>query len=295
MTRDRSHRTRTHEVLTEPRWVRIALLAVCLGFLVLFLVLPLVLIFDMALRDGVGAYLEAIADPAALAAVRLTLMVTLFAVPFSVVFGVAAAWAITRYRFGGKSVLVTMIDLPFSVSPVIAGMVFVLLFGAHGWMGPWLAEHDVQIVFAWPGIVLATLFVVSPFVARELIPLMQNQGTTEEEAALTLGASSWTMFWRISLPKIRWGIVYGAILCSARAIGEFGAVSVVSGHIRGRTTTVPLHVEMAYNEYQFTAAFAVASLLTVLALVTLVSMLLIERHHVGPGAHGDLGSGSEVL
>lgn len=263
--------------LTEPRAVRWALIGISLLFLGVVLVLPLILIFDMALRDGLVAYWSAVSEPAALAAVRLTLLVTLLVVPVAVVFGVAAAWAITRYRFRGKSVLITTIDLPFSVSPVIAGMVFVLLFGAHGWFGPWLTAHDVQIIFAWPGIVLATLFVVSPFVARELIPLMQNQGTAEEEAALTLGAGGWTMFWQISLPKIRWGIAYGAILCGARAVGEFGAVSVVSGHIRGRTTTVPLHVEMAYNEYQFTVAFAVASLLTLLAIVTLVLQLLVER------------------
>ncbi len=263
--------------LTEPRVVRWSLIGISLLFLGVVLVLPLILIFDMALRDGLGAYWSAISEPAALAAVRLTLLVTLLVVPVAVVFGVAAAWAITRYRFRGKSVLITTIDLPFSVSPVIAGMVFVLLFGAHGWFGPWLTAHDVQIIFAWPGIVLATLFVVSPFVARELIPLMQNQGIAEEEAALTLGAGGWTMFWQISLPKIRWGIAYGAILCGARAVGEFGAVSVVSGHIRGRTTTVPLHVEMAYNEYQFTVAFAVASLLTLLAMVTLVLQLLVER------------------
>lgn len=263
--------------LTEPRAVRRVLIGVSLVFLLVVLVLPLALIFDMALRDGVGAYLEAVTDPAALAAIRLTLLVTVLAVPASVVFGVAAAWAITRYRFRGKSMLITTLDLPFSVSPVIAGMVFVLLFGAHGWFGPWLTAHGVQIIFAWPGIVLATLFVVSPFVARELIPLMQNQGTSEEEVALTLGAGGWTMFWRISLPKIRWGVAYGAILCGARAVGEFGAVSVVSGHIRGRTTTVPLHVEMAYNEYQFTVAFAVASLLTLLAIVTLGLELLVER------------------
>lgn len=268
--------------LTEPRAVRVTLVLVCMAFLGLVLALPLVLIFDMAFRDGIGAYWTAISDPIALAAIRLTLLVTTIAVPLSVGFGVAAAWAITRFRFRGKSFLLTSIDLPFSVSPVIAGMVFVLLFGTSGWFGPWLTAHGVQIIFAWPGIVLATLFVVSPFVARELIPLMQSQGTTEEEAALTLGAASWTMFWRISLPKVRWGIAYGAILCGARAVGEFGAVSVVSGHIRGRTTTVPLYVEMAYNEYQFTVAFAVASLLTLLAIFTLVLELWIERRQSRP-------------
>lgn len=273
----RDPRVEEFDPLTEPSVVRVLLVWASVGFLVLFLLLPLCLVFSIAFREGWKAYVEAISDPAALAAVRLTLLTTAIAVPLSVVYGVAAAWAITRYRFRGKNTLVTLIDLPFSVSPVIAGMVFVLLFGAHGWLGPWLMERGWKIVFAWPGIVLATMFVVSPFVARELIPVMQARGTSEEEAALTLGAGSWTMFWRISLPKVRWGIAYGAILCAARAIGEFGAVSVVSGHIRGRTTTLPLHVEMTYNEYQFTAAFAVSSLLTILALVSLGLQLWLER------------------
>jgi sulfate transport system permease protein len=257
--------------------VRAVLLAESLLFLALFLVLPLVLVFTQAFEGGLAVYLAAVRDPITLAAVRLTLLTAAVVLPLNVVFGVAAAWAVARFRFRGKHLLVTLLDLPFSVSPVISGMVFVLLFGARGWLGPYLQEHDVQIVFAFPGIALATAFVTAPFVARELIPLMETQGTSEEEAALTLGAGGFAMFLRVSLPKVKWGLLYGAVLCGARAIGEFGAVSVVSGHIRGRTTTVPLHVEMLYNEYQFTAAFAVASLLTLLALVTLVAKFLIER------------------
>jgi sulfate transport system permease protein len=262
--------------LTEPPFVRWLLIGAALLFLGLFLVVPLVLVFVEAFADGIGTYLAAIRDPMAAAAIRLTLLVAAVAVPVNLLFGLAAAWAIAKFRFRGKNFLVTLIDLPFSVSPVVAGMIFVLLFGAQGFIGPWLMGHDVKIIFAVPGIVLATLFITSPLVARELIPLMQGQGNDEEEAALTLGASGWQMFRRVSLPKIRWGLLYGAVLCNARAMGEFGAVSVVSGHIRGQTTTLPLHVEILYNEYQFSAAFAAASLLTLLALVTLILKSVLE-------------------
>jgi sulfate transport system permease protein len=263
---------------TEPFWVRGVLVSVALIFLTLFLFVPLAAVFYEALRKGVGVYLAAIADPYALAAIRLTLLGAAIAVPLNLLFGVAAAWAIAKFDFRGKSVLITLIDLPFAVSPVIAGLIYVLLFGAQGWLGPWLAGYDIKIIFAVPGIVLATVFVTVPFVARELIPLMQAQGTEEEEAALVLGASGWLTFWRITLPNIQWGLLYGVVLCTARAMGEFGAVSVVSGHVRGLTNTLPLHVEILYNEYQFAAAFACASLLTVLALVMLALKTLIERH-----------------
>jgi len=262
--------------LTEPRLVRWLLLGAALLFLGFFLFVPLVLVFTKAMEDGWQAYLAAIKDPIALAAVKLTLLTALIVVPLNLLFGLAAAWAIAKFRFRGKGFLITLIDTPFSVSPVISGMMFVLLFGAQGFFGPWLAEHDWKIIFAVPGIVLATLFVTSPMVARELIPLMQSQGSDEEEAALTLGASGWQTFFRVSLPKIRWGLLYGVILCNARAMGEFGAVSVVSGHIRGLTNTLPLHVEILYNEYQFSAAFAAASLLALLALVTLALKSVIE-------------------
>jgi sulfate transport system permease protein len=268
--RDLSH-------LTEPPAVRWILTGVALGFLLLFLVLPLVLVFVKAFGDGIGVWRAAVVDPFARASVLLTLLVTGIVVPLNVVFGVAAAWAVARFRFFGRNVLLTLIDLPFSVSPVVSGMVFVLLFGAGGWFAGFVERYDLQIIFAVPGIVLATLFVTAPFVARELIPSMEAQGIAEEEAALTLGAGAWRMFFSISLPKVRWALLYGIVLCAARAMGEFGAVSVVSGHIRGRTTTVPLHVEMLYNEYQFTASFAMASLLTALALLTLVTKYFIER------------------
>jgi sulfate transport system permease protein len=267
---------RPSRALTEPPLVRGGLIAAAFVFLVLFLVLPLTLVFAKALADGWGAYSAAVTEPVARAAVRLTLLTTLLVVPCNLLFGLAAAWAIAKFEFRGKNLLVTLIDLPFSVSPVISGMLFVLLFGARGLVGPWLQDHDIKIIFALPGIVLATAFVTSPLVARELIPLMRSQGVEEEEAAVTLGATGWQTFLKVSLPKIRWGLFYGVILCTARSVGEFGAVSVVSGHIRGLTTTVPLHVEMLYNEYQFTAAFAVASLLTILALITLVLKSLIE-------------------
>jgi sulfate transport system permease protein len=269
---------------TEPRWVQAALIAVAVGFVALFVAVPVAVILHQAFSDGLGVFWAAIEDPAARSAIRLTLTVTLIAVPLNLVFGVAAAWAIARFRFRGRAVLITLIDLPFAVSPVIAGLVFVLLFGAHGALGPWLADHDLKVIFALPGIVLATVFVTFPFVARELIPVMEAQGADEEEAALVLGATGWQTFFRITLPKIRWGLAYGVILSTARAMGEFGAVSVVSGHIRRRTNTVPLHVEILYNEYQYAAAFAVASLLLLVALATLVARRLIEHRVLEPAA-----------
>ncbi len=262
--------------IAEPPLVRRALIVVALAFLGLFLFVPLAVVFVSALERGVGVYLAAIRAPETLAAVRLTLLTAAVAVPLNLVFGVAAAWAIAKFEFRGKSVLTTLIDLPFAVSPVIAGMVFVLLFGAQGLLGPWLRAHGLQIIFAVPGIVLATIFVTFPFVARELIPVMQAAGNDEEEAALLLGASGWQVFFRVTLPNIKWGLLYGIILCNARAMGEFGAVSVVSGHVRGQTNTIPLHVEILYNEYQFAAAFAVASLLTMLALVTLAIKRIVD-------------------
>jgi len=261
----------------DSAFVRGVILAVSLTFFGLFLLLPLLAVFVEALRRGVVVYLAALTEPDAMSAIKLTLLVAAISVPFNILFGIAAAWAITKFEFRGKQLLITMIDLPFSVSPVIAGLIYVLVFGAQGWLGPWLREHDVKIIFAVPGIVLATMFVTFPFVARELIPLMQAQGPDEEEAALTLGASGWQMFRRVTLPNIKWALLYGVILCNARAMGEFGAVSVVSGHIRGQTNTMPLHVEILYNEYQFAAAFAVASLLALLALVTLALKTYVER------------------
>jgi sulfate transport system permease protein len=258
-----------HSPLTEPRWVRWILLGLCFAFLGFFLLVPLALVFYEAFREGLATYWAALREPVALAAVKLTLIAAAVSVPVNLVFGLAAAWAIAKFRFRGKNLLITMIDLPFSVSPVIAGMIFVLLFGAHGFFGPFLAGHDIKIIFAVPGIVLATMFVTSPLIARELIPLLQAQGSEEEEAALILGATGWQMFFRVSLPKLRWGLLYGVVLCNARAMGEFGAVSVVSGHVRGVTNTMPLHIEILYNEYQFAAAFAISSLLALLALVTL--------------------------
>jgi sulfate transport system permease protein len=260
----------------EPRLVRWALIGVSFTFLALFLFVPLAAVFYEALRRGLGAYWESFRDPAALHAIKLTLLVAAVSVSLNLVFGLAASWAIAKFHFVGKSLLITLIDLPFAVSPVIAGLIYILLYGSHGWFGPWLAAHDIQIIFAVPGIVLATLFVTFPFVARELIPLMQEQGVDEEQAALTLGANGWQTFWRVTLPNIKWGLFYGVILCNARAMGEFGAVSVVSGHIRGRTNTVPLHVEILYNEYDLVGAFAVASLLMLLAVLTLVLKAVIE-------------------
>lgn len=260
----------------EPRWVRTLLLAVTLLFLAAFLVTPLVAVFTEALRKGAGAYFAGFHDPAVRAAIRLTLLTAGIAVPVNVVFGLAAAWSVAKFEFPGKSLLTTLIDLPLAVSPVVSGLIYVLVFGLNGWLGPWLKAHDLQVIFAVPGIVLATVFVTLPFVARELIPLMQEQGTEDEESALTLGASGWQTFWRVTLPNVRWALLYGVILCNARAMGEFGAVSVVSGHIRGKTNTVPLQVEILYNEYNFVAAFAVASLLAMLALVTLAAKSFIE-------------------
>ena len=262
--------------MRESPWVRCTILALSLSFFALFLLLPLVTVFTEALRKGFGVYLAAIVEPDALSALTLTLLAAAIAVPLNLVFGVAAAWAVTKFDFTGKSLLMTLIDLPFSVSPVVAGLIYVLMFGAQGWFGPWLSAHDVKVIFAVPGIVLATVFVTFPFVARELIPLMEAQGREEEEAAAVLGASGWQTLWHVTLPNVKWGLLYGVILCNARAMGEFGAVSVVSGHIRGLTNTLPLHVEILYNEYQFAAAFAVASLLALLALVTLGLKSLVE-------------------
>lgn len=272
-----ARRAAVRPVTAEPVWVRRTLIALALAFFGLFLLLPLLAVFVEALRKGWAVYLAALVEPDALAALKLTLLAAAIAVPLNLVFGVAAAWAIAKFSFRGKALLLTLIDLPFSVSPVVAGLGLVLLFGSSGWFGAWLAAHEVKILFAVPGIVLATVFVTFPFVARELVPLMQAQGREEEEAAVVLGASGWRTFWHVSLPNVKWGLLYGVILTNARAMGEFGAVSVVSGHIRGQTTTLPLHVEILYNEYQFSAAFAVASLLALLALVTLVVKHAIER------------------
>jgi len=260
----------------EAPWVRYTLITVALLFVLLFLVLPLAAVFTEALRKGLGAYFEALKEPDAWPAIKLTLIAAAIAVPLNLVFGVSAAWAIAKFEFWGKSFLTTLVDLPFSISPVVAGLMYVLIFGAQGWFGPWLQAHDIKIIFAVPGIVLATVVVTFPFIARELIPLMQAQGTDEEQAAIVLGATGWQTFWHVTLPNIKWGLIYGVILTNARAMGEFGAVSVVSGHIRGQTNTLPLHVEILYNEYQSVAAFAVASLLALLALVTLVIKSVAE-------------------
>jgi len=260
----------------EPVWLRRTLIGISLVFVGLFLVLPLAAVFTEALRKGLEVFLESFKEPDAWSAIKLTLLITAIAVPLNLVFGVSAAWAIAKFEFRGKALLTTLVDLPFSVSPVVAGLIYVLVFGAQGWFGPWLQAHDIKIIFAVPGIVLATVFVTFPFIARELIPLMQAQGNEEEQAAMVLGANGWQIFWRVTLPNIKWGLLYGVILCNARAMGEFGAVSVVSGHIRGQTNTMPLHVEILYNEYQSVAAFAVASLLALLALVTLVIKSVIE-------------------
>ena len=267
---------RSRAVTADRPTVRVILIATALAFLGLFLLLPLLAVFVEALRQGFGAYLASITEPDALAAIRLTLLVAAMALPLNLIFGIAAAWATAKFEFKGKSLLTTLIELPFSVSPVIAGLIYVLLFGAQGLLGPWLAAHGIQIIFAVPGIVLATMFVTFPFVARELIPLMQEQGTEEEEAARMLGAGGFQIFRRVTLPNVKWGLLYGVLVCNARAMGEFGAVSVVSGHIRGLTNTMPLHVEILYNEYSFVAAFAVASLLTLLALLTLVLKVALE-------------------
>ncbi|CAH0352967.1 sulfate ABC transporter permease subunit CysW [Aquabacterium sp. CECT 9606] len=262
---------------TEPAWVRRLLIGVALAFLALFLFLPLVSVFFEAFKKGWEVYVASITEPDAVSAIWLTLTAAVIAVPLNLVFGVSAAWAIAKFDFRGKSILLTLIDLPFSVSPVIAGLIYVLLFGLQGWWGEWLRDHDLKVIFAVPGIVLATIFVTFPFVARELIPLMQAQGQEQEEAARVLGASGWQTFFKVTLPNVKWALLYGVILCNARAMGEFGAVSVVSGHIRGQTNTLPLHIEILYNEYQFAASFAVASILASLALVTLVLKFIVER------------------
>ena len=266
---------------TEAAWVRLALIAIALAFLTLFLFVPLVTVFYEAFKKGWDVYLAAILEPDARSAIALTLLAAAISVPANLLFGVSAAWAIAKFDFRGKNLLLTLIDLPFSVSPVIAGLIYVLVFGMQGWFGSWFIDHDMKIIFAVPGIVLATIFVTFPFVARELIPLMQAQGQEQEEAARVLGASGWQMFWRVTLPNVKWALLYGVILCNARAMGEFGAVSVVSGHIRGQTNTMPLHIEIVYNEYQFAAAFAVASLLALLALVTLGLKYIVEQRVKG--------------
>jgi sulfate transport system permease protein len=262
---------------TEPTWVKWTLIGVALAFLTFFLFVPLTIVFVEAFKKGVDVYLASITEPDALSAIKLTLIAAAISVPMNLVFGVAAAWCIAKFEFRGKNVLLTLIDLPFSVSPVISGLIYVLIFGLQGWFGEWLRDHDLKVIFAVPGIVLATVFVTFPFVARELIPLMQAQGTEQEEAACVLGASGWQLFWRVTMPNVKWALLYGVILCNARAMGEFGAVSVVSGHIRGQTNTMPLHIEILYNEYQFAASFAVASLLALLALVTLVLKYVVEQ------------------
>ncbi len=269
---------RVSDATHEPAWVRRVLIAVALAFLAVFLFVPLVAVFVEALKKGVAVYLAALAEPDALAAIRLTLIAAAISVPLNLVFGVAAAWSIAKFDFRGKNLLLTFIDLPFSVSPVIAGLIYVLVFGLQGWFGEWLRDHDLKIICALPGIVIATIFITFPFIARELIPLMQAQGTEQEEAARVLGAGGWQILRRVTLPNVKWALLYGVILCNARAMGEFGAVSVVSGHIRGQTNTMPLHIEILYNEYQFAAAFAVASLLAGLALVTLALKYFVERN-----------------
>lgn len=268
-----------HEATNEPAWVRALLIGLAIVLILAIVVLPLAIVIVEALSEGVGAYFTAIADPDTLSAMKLTLLVAALTVPANLVFGVGAAWAITKFRFRGKNLLLTLIDLPFSVSPVVAGLVFVLLFGAHGWFGAWLQANDIKVIYSTPGIVLATIFITFPFVARELIPLMQAQGADQEEAAASLGAGGWQIFWRVTFPNVKWALLYGVLLCNARAMGEFGAVSVVSGHIRGLTNTLPLQVEILHNEFNTAAAFAVASLLTLLALVTLGIKLWLERSH----------------
>lgn len=271
-----AERLQSRDATREPVWVRYTLLSIALIFFLSCLMLPLILVFVEAFKQGVAVYVQALIDPDTLSAVKLTLLTAAIAVPLNVVFGVAAAWSVAKFNFRGKSILTTLIDLPFSVSPVIAGLMLVLIFGTQGWMGSWLLDHDIKVLYAVPAIVLATVFITVPFVARELIPLMEAQGTEEEEAAMVLGASGWQTFWKVTLPNIKWGLIYGVILCNARAMGEFGAVSVVSGHIRGETNTLPLHVEILYNEYTFSAAFAVSSLLALLAIVTLILKTWVE-------------------
>jgi len=271
-----SNHGRVQQATHDPLWLRLLMISTTVSFIVIFLVLPLTIIFMEAFRDGLGAYLKSFQDPAGWHAIKLTLIATGISLPLNLVFGVAAAWAIAKFEFKGKSLLITLIDLPFAVSPIISGLIYVLLFGMQGWFGAWLSEHDLQVIFAVPGIVLATIFVTFPFVARELIPLMQEQGTDEELAAISLGASGWQTFVRVTIPNIKWGLLYGVILCNARAMGEFGAVSIVSGHIRGKTNTLPLHIEILYNEYNVVAAFAMASILAMLGLITLVLKSVFE-------------------
>ena len=271
-----AEKLQSRDATREPTWVRYTLIAIAFIFFLSCLILPLILVFVEAFKQGIGVYAQALVHPDTLSAVKLTLLTAAIAVPLNVIFGIAAAWSVATFNFRGKSILTTLIDMPFSVSPVIAGLMLVLIFGTQGWMGGWLMEHDIKVLYAVPAIVIATIFITVPFVARELIPLMEAQGTEEEEAAIVLGASGWQTFWKVTLPNIKWGLIYGVILCNARAMGEFGAVSVVSGHIRGETNTLPLHVEILYNEYTFSAAFAVSSLLALLAIVTLILKTWVE-------------------
>ena len=282
-----AEKLQSRDATREPTWVRYTLITIALLFFMSCLILPLILVFVEAFKQGVGVYAQALVHPDTLSAVKLTLLTAVIAVPLNVVFGVAAAWCVAKFNFRGKSILTTIIDMPFSVSPVIAGLMLVLIFGTQGWFGSWLMDNDIKILYAVPAIVLATIFITVPFVARELIPLMEAQGTEEEEAAIVLGASGWQTFWKVTLPNIKWGLIYGVILCNARAMGEFGAVSVVSGHIRGETNTLPLHVEILYNEYTFSAAFAVSSLLALLAIVTLVLKTWVEIRQEKQNKHND--------
>lgn len=282
-----AEKLQSRDATREPTWVRYTLITIALLFFLSCLILPLILVFVEAFKQGVGVYAQALVHPDTLSAVKLTLLTAVIAVPLNVVFGVAAAWCVAKFNFRGKSILTTIIDMPFSVSPVIAGLMLVLIFGMQGWFGSWLMDNDIKILYAVPAIVLATIFITVPFVARELIPLMEAQGTEEEEAAIVLGASGWQTFWKVTLPNIKWGLIYGVILCNARAMGEFGAVSVVSGHIRGETNTLPLHVEILYNEYTFSAAFAVSSLLALLAIVTLVLKTWVEIRQEKQNKHND--------
>jgi sulfate transport system permease protein len=282
-----AEKLQSRDATREPTWVRYTLITIALLFFLSCLILPLILVFVEAFKQGVGVYAQALVHPDTLSAVKLTLLTAVIAVPLNVVFGVEAAWCVAKFNFRGKSILTTIIDMPFSVSPVIAGLMLVLIFGTQGWFGSWLMDNDIKILYAVPAIVLATIFITVPFVARELIPLMEAQGTEEEEAAIVLGASGWQTFWKVTLPNIKWGLIYGVILCNARAMGEFGAVSVVSGHIRGETNTLPLHVEILYNEYTFSAAFAVSSLLALLAIVTLVLKTWVELRQEKQNKHND--------